>query len=704
MKFASAAAEATASKAVDILLDIGPQPTIFTSLQADVGRSGCKSVLATSTKQGRNQGTPFLQAISNLFNRGLQSDLRQIYLQASPHASIHIPTYPFQLRRFYPSTVPSRTPPTHAPKLIIKPLVVDQALVELLTDHRIEGRRVLPGAALVDFFARMCPGKAVKKIQFHRPLVLEFSDNNVVHGEVDGAHQFIMKQGGEIGSKICSGLLWEQAIITTRRKETLPVNVSDLPLRTVTHEQIYQSFNNIYFGQSFRNVRIVNVWDSHADAIISLEPSQNPEFDRIRKLDACLHMFGAIAKVDVPEVAELPGNFLPTTLEEFTLWMPDIPSKFICRYYLPIKFERNSRLLSISFDALSESGELLLSCKRYSVAWIPKGTAIQDARTRILSPSWMQPRWTLSPIPDISNSPNLHIFEELLYLGSGRLSELVAKTARRSLCLHISLDEPKPQKDVPAHNDLFVLLQQLDETLALVKGTDLSIVVDTTSITSKPHSTGFACYSIILHLMKVLVSRKLCISNFLVISSQSVPVHLPSEDSNDISTDVPTCFGVGALIQGMLRVFRSETGLSNIVWGLDLPDLVNSELSDDILETIVLNETEARFRGCFNDTLIAYRAKGMEKPLVRLCPILEAFDVTEMTTVVSGIAVVTGMGSIGQALAPALISAGASCVVFMGRKAVNDRTVSCYVGITMPSLTISETGLRNTIQITSRRL
>lgn len=47
-----------------------------------------------------------------------------------------------------------------------------------------------------------------------------------------------------------------------------------------------------------------------------------------------------------------------------------------------------------------------------------------------------------------------------------------------------------------------------------------------------------------------------------------------------------------------------------------------------------------------------------------------------MTATASGIVVITGMGSIGQSLA--LISSGAHHVVFIGRRASHDQTVSFF--------------------------
>jgi hypothetical protein len=43
--------------------------------------------------------------------------------------------------------------------------------------------------------------------------------------------------------------------------------------------------------------------------------TENPAHDHIWKLDACLHIFGAVASRVAPEVDDSEGAFLPTSLE-----------------------------------------------------------------------------------------------------------------------------------------------------------------------------------------------------------------------------------------------------------------------------------------------------------------------------------------------------------------------------------------------------
>lgn len=61
---------------------------------------------------------------------------------------------------------------------------------------------------------------------------------------------------------------------------------------------------------------------------------------------------------------------------------------------------------------------------------------------------------------------------------------------------------------------------------------------------------------------------------------------------------------VVAVGQGMLRVFRRETGLDAAIWALDLPNI--DTLTDIRLGHILRSEIQARHRGDFTD-IVSYR-------------------------------------------------------------------------------------------------
>ncbi|KAJ3503195.1 hypothetical protein NLJ89_g8542 [Agrocybe chaxingu] len=375
VRFSEAIDTVNSSKGVDVILDVGPQPFIWTNLQASPKN---KPSVATTAKPTSNQRSTLLKAMAFAFEHGATPDFSGFFPDAL--TKTRIPTYPFQRQRHYPAHPPSRTGSLntiaqHVPTLGVAKTIhfpVDAPLYNMLADHQIEDRRVAPGASLVDFFARNSSSKSVKIITFNSPLVLA-SQNASVTGVLDKDGRFLMYGDRSATDKVCSG------VISPIRPSVVRVPVDDSALNcTLNKDEVYASFRSVRFGPSFQNIQQVQRRSTRADATIHVEVSEYPTNDRIRKLDACLHMFGALAEEEVPQMREMDGSFLPASLEDYTLHSEELPDTFICRYRLPLDTARNHHVISTAFEVLSLAGELLVSCRKYSVAWIPAGVVIQN--------------------------------------------------------------------------------------------------------------------------------------------------------------------------------------------------------------------------------------------------------------------------------------------------------------------------------------
>lgn len=121
---------------------------------------------------------------------------------------------------------------------------------------------------------------------------------------------------------------------------------------------------------------------------------------------------------------------------------------------------------------------------------------------------------------------------------------------------------------------------------------------------------------------------------------------------------------VGSVIQGMLRVFRREMGLDEVIWALDLPPM--NTIEDRVILNIISNEIYSRLHRLSTDRTVAYRNVKRTQSLSRLVPVLQNIDHRPIREV-SGTSVVVGLGSIGQALAPSL-AGSCSQVIFIGRR------------------------------------
>ena len=576
-----------------------------------------------------------------------------------------LPTYPFQRQRYYPTSIPSRNLPSFSstlpPVSQINPsstirFHVEQSLCDLLLGHKIEGHRVAPGASLVDFFANLCPAKSVKAIKFNAPLVLDDPESHVF-AEFTSDHHFVMYDNNSRTSMVCSGIS-ASATPQSYSMRHICLDLSEQPNQVLTKDEVYKRFTSVEFGSAFRNIQEYRRWSSHVDCLITVESTERPVHDRTRKLDSCLHMFGAITFQEVPQSREFNGVFLPTALEDFTLHSDDLPTSFICRYYFPLDISRNFHVVSVAFDVFSLSGALLVSCRKYSVAWIPAGMAIQDKRHHTSQPSadalWLQQSWVARDLPSavpVDKLEVLCIYDQVQSRIPSLFNQMTWKT--HFLNLHGLLAASFTDDKLPS------LVSELDAITNHITGADLLIVVDITSNHSSPASEAFPfSHRHILSLMRLLISSKVRFTSLVIISEMSVAI---GDEGDSLPSVTPT---VGSLIQGMLRVFRREMGLDEVIWALDLPPMNTAE--DSVILDIISNEIYSRLHGLFTDRTIAYRHVERTKNLSRLVPVLQNTDHHPIQEV-SGTSVVVGLGSIGQALVPSLAGSRGQ-VVFIGRR------------------------------------
>ncbi|KIM43996.1 hypothetical protein M413DRAFT_372839 [Hebeloma cylindrosporum] len=677
VRFSDAIEDLESDRTIDVVLDVGPQPYIWTTLQS---LPHTKLALATSTKKSNNQNVAFLQAIVSLFAAGVAPDFEKLFTRNSFHLKrTIIPTYPFQRQRHFPDFIPSRNieaiqrshitkakpAPENATRAI--PFIVDQELYDLLFDHQIEGRRVLPGASLADFFATHTPSKSLKIITFHSPLVIQSPQNGIV-GNFDEQGSFSMVQGGLNVAKVCSGIIAPDSNFVMTNFHT-----NNPPDHVRSKDEVYAGFKSVQFGPSFRNVQEVRAWSTHAEALIAVKASESTGLDRIRKLDSCFHAFGAIAERELPQIREVDGSFLPASLEGFTLHSDDLPDTLVCRYHLPLDVSRNSHLISTSFEVVSLTGELLVSCTKYSVAWIPINVVLQ--RTELIPAPrighWLQQHWTTQKLVIPRDLPNQKLGHLLYIRPQGHDSQLLAAFS--------SWAEETSTIALPARNGVDDLDAHCATAFEKCNGTSVFAVFDLTSSDDVPTTRESSYYHHgVLRLMKLLSRAKIDIRSLVVISEMSVATQMDLHSSRRFWRSKIQPPGLGSVVQGMLRVFRRETGLDAQLWGLDLPPL--GSVGDSVLRDVLLQEIAARQNGLVLDKTVAYRLDERDG-LIRMVPSLKIVDYDDHPLqACSGVSIIVGLGSIGSALASALVSNGSTRIVFIGRRNVEDIEVLGALG------------------------
>ncbi|KAJ3515067.1 hypothetical protein NLJ89_g1986 [Agrocybe chaxingu] len=648
VKFLQTARVAHKSSSIDVVIDVGPQPTVWSNMQSS--EFAGKSRLAFTGKRGKDQILAMLTALSALFEKGFTIDFSVLFGQMPYRFTMtDIPTYPFQRIFNYPTYIASRNNllgvgQSQAQATSTCPrFVVDQALCDFLDLHRIEGRRVLPGAAMVDFFARAAPKRSVKTVKFHVPLVLETPDTQA-RAEVEKSSFKLVQEGCET-TKFCSGTFSSEAPVHVPKRIAKEPEV--VPLQIMSKSQIYECFKNVAFGEPFRTVQQVKFWADHADGDIVVDKTSSAAHDRIRKLDACLHMFAAVSSQTALPSTTRTGRSCQR------LWKTSLFIPTIC-----------------PTTSLAVTIFLLMSVAKYTVAWVPRGGVHkeQEAHAVDLKDVWLRNRWSVQNLTQQESSSG-HKYDELLYVGNGPSSR-VLKALSASARDAVSLEVAGLHKDAEAYkNDNVKCLAsgQIDGIAASMRGQDVLVVFDVSKANNHPDSSEFAAlYIQLLSLLRFMADCKVHISTLLAITSWSAPVDLYTEgldlfsDSKAASTSL-----VGAILHGMLRVFRRETGMDFAAWCLDLPSLDSVDQSK--LNEIISTEVQAHRSVSSRDTFICYREDSSKKSLSRLVPRLQPIEKVPARSP-SGTTVVVGMGHIGTEIASALVEAGCSTIVFLGRR------------------------------------
>ncbi|KAJ7127893.1 hypothetical protein C8R44DRAFT_616608 [Mycena epipterygia] len=633
------------------ILDVGPTPTAWAALQSN--NIPDNALLSSSAKKGKDQELAFLAAIASLTEYGLNPDFIALFGTAIRKTSI--PTYPFQRQRHYPTTIPSRSAFSSTVAVAVPsnpPFIVDEGLYEVLNDHRIQGQIVLPGAAMVDTFARSHPKRSLD-IHFHRPLVVQ-SAGHICKVELNSAGVFALYDG-ERGDKLCSGKLSPMAAAPP---SMLLTPASGPPTTVLTGDDVYRPFVHIQFGPLFRNIVSIQSWDNYTDGLIVVEPSADPENDRVRALDACIHMMGACQHVS-PSVQHVfqTGAFLPMALEGYTAYTDVLPSSFICRYHLPIVTERNDHVAWTAFEIISHSGDLLAYCAKYSVAWVDMGIIPNPSPPANFS---FQQAWIPKEVGAKTSAPS----SKIAFFGRGCTADWISATTQsfaESVVVDLKDDvQWRSTCDTQVH-----LLPSGNYTHlldAIHIEPNSTIILDATCANDTPESASFSAFwQRVLSLMKALGRNKTHTFNLVVVSTTLAPAAAPPI--------------LGPMIQGMLRVFRSELGLGN-AYGIELP----CDVCTDVMVALLKAELGA-VRGHNKDNMVSYRYSRAtlhepEVRLLRFVPELRPLAAEDAIPQASGVAVIVGMGSIGFALGSHMISAGFSTVVFIGRRPATDKRVA----------------------------
>lgn len=668
VRFADAARAMLNEGNATVVIDVGPQNVIAHLLKDASTRSPKPpSITSLCDRPSTNTLNPLMQTMATLYTQGITPDFSEFFAgRRYRPQKVAIPTYPWQRQRHYPTIVPSRTTKikgTEQTNEYIRTWDVGKDLGPLLEkDHTVDGVPIVPAAALATFVslearkARSSP--VVVDLRFLKPLLLENPDQETLTLEIrDSSFTCVHKRAGVEKGIVCSGnLLPASPQGPASFKSSHPAN-------TLSKEAVYEKFVNnlVRFGPSFQCIQSITVYADHCVGEIRVASSGNSQHDFVRRMDAILHMFGAIAPESPPELNS-GGAFLPSAVNGLTIHTDSFPEHIKCIYRLPIDVSPNSKKMTAELQVISESGELLATCSRYSVSWVPSSMPIVS---RPLPPKDGLPRvrtkWLKKSLTSESQS-SVPSTAELVYVGSSQLKGALTEHARNnSVKVHVV-------------DDISTFLKSQSGSYYVVY--DATSVAEDEMNEANAVKSASAALSFVKAIAPYLSSEK--IRSALILTRNALQISPDDADSLlNISLPKSTprsgCL-MGNFVQGMARVLRQETA-SQAVFGVDLA----YEISPEDACSLVLRELASSPRQ--KSSQIAYRF-STERQSLRLEPQLieDGFWVPPPKGVSvnkRNCTVIVGMVDTTIALAKHMVERrGWSNVVFVDKKSREDIEVA----------------------------
>ncbi len=320
-------------------------------------------------------------------------------------------------------------------------------------------------------------------------------------------------------------------------------------------------------------------------------------------------------------------------------------------------------MISTALEVLSLDGEVILSCRKYTVTWIPAGMVVQNQQEttsdRRLSKNWLQPIWISHPsLSELDSTVSVPKTEMMICISPGgcasRVSAAISSFSRETHFLSLPTVGEVSRSwwgDISKHTN--------------AENREITIVLDLSTCDVAPTSPHFTsiCRHVLV-LLQALGSCKATISNFVVVSQRSIPIDADSQNGTSLEASATAAPGASALVQGMIRVFRREAALDEVIWALDLPAL--DSVGDADLRKLISEEMTMRLRGLSKHRTVGYR-RGADGGFSRMVSVLRPIP-TGTVKKVEGVTLIVGLGDIGSALGPALVSNGSSKVIFIGRR------------------------------------
>ncbi len=209
---------------VDVLVEIGPRPVLATmaiSAWPETEQTPAPAVLSSLSPppdgaQESPQEARFVQAVAEAFQAGLPIRFEGLFA-GEARRRISVPGYPFQRERYWLEAAKQRRPIGGHPLLGIRhesasgevtfEIEVSPSDPEWLSDHRVFGRVIAPGALYGSMAATACLAEGggsvvAEDVQLHNALIFPAEDSKDSESQRSRTVQVVLEPAGQSSSRL----------------------------------------------------------------------------------------------------------------------------------------------------------------------------------------------------------------------------------------------------------------------------------------------------------------------------------------------------------------------------------------------------------------------------------------------------------------------------------------------------------------------
>jgi phthiocerol/phenolphthiocerol synthesis type-I polyketide synthase C len=387
----------------DVFLEVSPHPILLSAMREDAEDTGRDSTLLPSMRRDDGGRATPLATLGSLYSHGQPVAWEQLYPWGGQCVSA--PTYPWQRRHFWtdateasPAPAASVAPapaefdrlpwrlPLHSaadPQTTFCEIELGTELMPVLSDHRVDGAVVVPGAVLLELIlsaadATLGPAKRVPRdVDFRQALLLADAQQRtvqvVLHQDTWSAARFecysadtAATPGSPQWSLLASGAVAadEAASPEAYSPESVAASCPDV----ITGSSFYQSLaeHGLQYGPGFAAVE--QIWRRDGEAVARL---RSPDADRRhfadgRILDASFQVLAATLATAGPA----RDTYLPVGVGELRTYEPYAGAAW-CHAQLRPASDPEPDTIEGDVFLLTDAGRVVMSVRGLRLRRIP---------------------------------------------------------------------------------------------------------------------------------------------------------------------------------------------------------------------------------------------------------------------------------------------------------------------------------------------